>query len=45
MKVKDVIKELSRFDPEADVKVVLGEDSLMDFKVTEGYDEQVYIGY
>ncbi|QMV48717.1 hypothetical protein [Bacillus phage SPO1L4] len=45
MKVKDVIKELSKFDPEAIVTVSVGEEvPLADFKVTEGYDDQVHIG-
>ncbi|AGY47069.1 hypothetical protein CampHawk_191 [Bacillus phage CampHawk] len=45
MKVKDLIKELSEFDPEAIVTVSVGEEvPLADFKVTEGYDDQVHIG-
>lgn len=44
MKVKDVIKELSEFDPEARVVVSVGEEYLEDIKVTEGYDDKVSIG-
>ncbi|WCS68109.1 hypothetical protein Goe26_01970 [Bacillus phage vB_BsuM-Goe26] len=44
MRVKDLIKELSTFDPEAEIRVQAGEEVLGDIKVTEGYDDNVYIG-